>query len=380
MKRLLFLFLIVCAVLPVSAQKRVSLLTCGTGEELYSLFGHAAIRLVDTARGTDEVYNYGTFNGFEENFEIKYLRGKLLYYLAKESFPGFLQTYIAEGRSVQEQEILLDSAAKEKLYQALETNLLPQNAAYKYDFLYDNCATRVRDIFPKAIGSDYVAGGADSIPYRTFRNSIDDYLAPRPWEKFGIDILLGSPVDAPVSPFTMQYLPDYLRSGIGHSLYKGQPCTSAPETLLPGAPRIHRTPKGPLILNLIMLAVSAGLWSTRRLCAVAEVLGRVLFLITGLLGVLILFMWFGTDHQACSYNWNFLWLLPTGVVAAFLRGSIFRCYVLGAIGLLLVTFSIYAAGIQELPFRAGWPLMLNLCLNYGMIYRRSLVQKRARKL
>lgn len=347
---------------------------------MYSLFGHAAIRIVDTARGTDEVYNYGTFNGFEENFEIKYLRGKLLYYLAKENFPAFLQTYIAEGRSVQEQEIVLDAVAKEKLYQALETNLLPQNAAYKYDFLYDNCATRVRDIFSKAIGADYVAGGADSIPYRTFRNSIDDYLSPRPWEKFGIDILLGSPVDAPVSPFTMQYLPDYLRSGVGNSLYKGRPCTRAPETLLPADERDLKPIPGPLILNFVLLTVSAALWSYRRLRKIAEVFARSLFFITGLLGGLILFMWFGTDHQACNNNWNFLWLMPAGIIGAFLKEKALCRYSLFAALLLLSAFIVHLFGIQELPLRVGWPLMLALCLNYGMIYRYRSTRKTARSL
>lgn len=380
MKRLLFLFLILIACLPASAQKRVSLLTCGTGEELYSLFGHAAIRIIDTARGTDEVYNYGTFNGFEENFELKYLRGKLLYYLAKESFPNFLQTYIAEGRSVQEQELLLDSAAKERLYQALEENLLPQNAAYKYDFLYDNCATRIRDIFSKALGPEYKAGGADSIPYNTFRNSINDYLRPRAWEKFGIAILLGSPVDKSVSPITMQYLPDYLRAGVAHSLYEGRPCAKAAETLLPGAGQNQRSVQGPLILNFALLAISATLWSARRWHIAAAIFGRALFFITGLLGLLILFMWFGTDHQACTYNWNFLWLMPAGVVGAFLRGKWLRWYALFASAMLLIAFVIHLVGGQELPLRVGWPLLLALCLNYGMIYRHSLIRKTARSL
>lgn len=378
MKRLLFLFLILAACLPASAQKRVSLLTCGTGEELYSLFGHAAIRIIDTARGTDEVYNYGTFNGFEENFEIKYLRGKLLYYLAKESFPEFLQTYIVEGRSVQEQEIQLDSVAKQRLYEALEENLLPQNAAYKYDFLYDNCATRVRDIFPKALGLEYKAGGADSIPYKTFRNSIDDYLKPRPWEGFGIDILLGSPVDKPVSPITMQYLPDYLRSGMAHSLYAGKACARPAHTLIPSADRAPNATNGPLILNLALLVISAALWSTPRLWTAAEIFGRSLFFITGLLGLLILFMWFGTDHQACNYNWNFLWLMPAGVAGAFLNGKWIRWYALFAFGMTFIAFAVHLAGMQELPLGAGWPLMLALCLKYGMIYRRSLVSKSAR--
>ncbi len=371
MKRFFPFFLLLAVSFPVLAQKRISLLTCGTGEELYSLFGHAAIRITDTVRGTDEVYNYGTFNGFEENFEIKYLRGKLLYYLAKESFGGFLQTYIAEGRSVQEQELLLDSAAKEKLQMALEENLLPQNAAYKYDFLYDNCATRIRDIFPKTFGVAYKAGGAENMPYKTFRNSIDDYLRPRPWEGFGIDILLGSPVDKAASPLTIQYLPHYLQNGVAHSLFRGKLFAAPSQTILEEQARKPLPLNSPFWLNLGLLLLSILLWSIKRLHPAAEVLGRTLFFVTGLLGILILFMWFGTDHTACGYNWNILWLLPAGLVGAFLRRKTFGRYAALATGLLATALLIHLAGIQALPLATAWPLLAALGLNYGMIYRRN---------
>jgi hypothetical protein len=372
MKRFLILLLLLLGAYTGHSQKRISLLTCGTGHELYSLFGHAAIRIADSVTGTDEVFNYGTFNGFEENFEIKYLRGKLLYYLAKESFPDFLQTYVSEGRSVHEQVLRFDAAAAQKVYEALETNLLPQNAAYKYDFLYDNCATRIRDIFPAALGSTYQVGGADPIAYHTFRNSIDEYLTPRPWQKFGIHLLLGRPVDQPVSPLTMQYLPDYLRSGMSYSLYAGQRVALAPEIILPKTVREQHPPDWPFDLFLVLLGVNVILWAT-KVSGAAEVMGRSMMLITGMLGCLVLFMWFGTDHQACSDNWNFLWMLPTGIVGAFLRGSMFRKYaVLAGIG-LVAALAIQCAGIQELPFKTGWPLAVLLAFNYGMIYRRTRV-------
>ncbi|RYZ15930.1 MAG: DUF4105 domain-containing protein, partial [Chitinophagaceae bacterium] len=120
---------------------RITLLTCSPGTELYSIFGHTALRVQNTVSGTDDVYNYGTFE-FGDDFYIKFIRGRLPYYLDVEPMQYFLYGYRLEGRSVVEQEVLLDCAQKTALLQALQTNLLPANRQYRYDFLFDNCTTR----------------------------------------------------------------------------------------------------------------------------------------------------------------------------------------------------------------------------------------------
>src|ERR1043165_5799283 len=126
---------------------RVSLLTVGVGDEIYASFGHTGIRIVDSIAGTDIVYNWGTFDGFQKDFELKFMRGKLLYYCSSESYQHFIGTYIEEQRGVEEQEIFLNDIQKRQLQSFLNENLKEENRYYKYDFLYDNCATRPRDVF-----------------------------------------------------------------------------------------------------------------------------------------------------------------------------------------------------------------------------------------
>ena len=120
-----------------SSHLRFSLLTVGVGDEIYASFGHTGIRVIDSTNGKDIVYNWGTFDGFQEDFEMKFMRGKLLYYASSESFQHFYSTYVREQRKVEEQEILLDDTQKQKLYSFLQENIKEENRYYKYDFLYD---------------------------------------------------------------------------------------------------------------------------------------------------------------------------------------------------------------------------------------------------
>ena len=132
-----------------SSQYRISLLTCTPGEELYSTFGHSAVRVLDTGSGTDLVYNYGTFNFDEPGFYMKFIRGKLLYYLSVSDFGSFRNEYRESNRGITEQVLNLDQEQEKEIISLLENNMLPQNRAYKYDFLYDNCTTRLRDLVEK---------------------------------------------------------------------------------------------------------------------------------------------------------------------------------------------------------------------------------------
>ena len=139
----------------LSDSATISMLTASPGEELYSTFGHSAIRIQDPKSGLDVVYNYGTFNPYVDYFYIKFARRKVDYYLSKAQMENFSYEYIAENRSVVEQVLNLTPEQKDKLYLALLNNYKPENRAYRYDFFFDNCATRIRDIFPDALGVDF---------------------------------------------------------------------------------------------------------------------------------------------------------------------------------------------------------------------------------
>lgn len=354
---------------------KISLLTVGVGDEIYASFGHTGIRVLDSTTGSDKVYNWGTFDGFQDNFELKFMRGKLLYYCNSESFAHFYQTYVQEQRRVQEQVILLDDGQKGRIQKFLEENLEEENRYYKYDFLYDNCATRLRDVFPTVFGKQFQFGQV--LPKNsklTFRDIIDQYLAPLPWERFGIDLLLGSKLDKPMSNEEIMFLPDYLRDGIAGATVNGKPIAHEAVELLPAGPPFPK-PGNAVLFTMIFVAAVVILGSVIPGFNIIGAMAKsTLLFVTGLLGLLMLFMWFGTDHKACSDNWNVLWALPTNVIIPFVKRKKRSRYAIVAIGLILLSLIFHFVGIQEMPLRDLWPLLLALLFSFGMIYKAATTE------
>ncbi|MGZ5222406.1 MAG: Lnb N-terminal periplasmic domain-containing protein, partial [Chitinophagaceae bacterium] len=237
MKKLLlfsfFSFLMLTARSQDSCGLRISLLTCSPGEELYSTFGHTALRVQDMQTGTDHVYNYGSFE-FGPDFYTEFIKGKLLYFLSVEDFSDFMYQYEYERRSVQEQVVLLDCNEKQNLLNALQKNAEEQNKYYRYDFLFDNCTTRAGDMV--AAQSDTPVIFNNILPAETpsFRNLLHTYLdrGQQPWSKLGIDILLGSRLDRKVTNREAMFLPDYLLKGFDSARVNRRPLVSAPVTIL----------------------------------------------------------------------------------------------------------------------------------------------------
>lgn len=299
---------------------RITLLTCAPGAELYSTFGHTAIRVQDSS-GLDEVYNYGTFE-FDETFYSKFVRGKLLYALSVQSFPDFMYQYQAESRSVIEQELSLSCLQKEQLYAALRVNAQPENRMYRYDFLFDNCTTRARDMVDS--GSSAAVRFKNILPPDppTFRNLIHIYLnkANQDWSKLGIDLLLGAKMDRAVSNREAMFLPDNLMKGVDSAFVDDLPLVKQKATILEMPSLASESLLiTPFIAFGLWLVIILGLMLTKRPWAQAAIgiLDFLLFFVTGVVGVLLLFMWFGTDHALCANNYNLLWALPTNLAAAF---------------------------------------------------------------
>jgi len=304
-----------------SCSLRISLLTCAPGAELYSTFGHTAIRVQEQASGMDEVYNYGTFE-FDEDFYSKFVRGKLLYALSVQSFPEFLYQYQMESRSVIEQELSFTCAQKEKLLAALRNNALPQNRFYRYDFLFDNCTTRAGDMVDSTTGAN--VDFKNLLPARplTFRDHIDVYLnkANQDWSQLGIDLLLGAKMDRAANNQEAMFLPDNLMMAFDSATADNKPLVAKKQTIL-AMPSVASESLWvtPVVAFGLLLIIYAALTLTKKRSA-QKLLGSldfVLFFVLGLIGVLLLFMWFGTDHALCANNYNLLWALPTNLVAAF---------------------------------------------------------------
>jgi len=322
---------------------RISVLTCAPGQELYSTFGHTAIRVVDSIQHTDIVYNYGTFDFSDPDFYSKFTRGKLDYFLSIASLPDFMYEYRSENRDVYEQVLALSEQSKKAIRQALNETLSGAARYYKYDFLYNNCTSRVRDIIMRYGGLE---AGQQLVPDGTsFRDMLHEYLdkGNQAWSKFGIDLVLGSPIDKKAGIAESMFLPDYLMKGIDSSIRSKDHNLLGEKTLINrGTAQPEPFRDTPLLL-FSAIAVIVGVLSllkNKTAVQLSRVFDFVLFLSTGLIGCLLLFMWLGTDHSACAANYNLLWAMPLNVLAAFAvwkRPGWFRKYMSVYAGLLLVT-------------------------------------------
>lgn len=358
-------------------QTRMSLLTCGVGDELYSSFGHTAIRYTDPAKGIDEIYNYGMFDFSDPDFLVKFTRGKLLYFVGIGSYNNFVEDYSYEQRTVVEQELNLSSAQRSKILAFLKENLKPENKYYKYDFLYDNCATRVRDIFPNILGSGFHFG--TSLPEGkkiTFRGIINEYQRNNHWARLGINLVLGSRIDKVMSNEEAMFLPDMLMQGIATAKLNEVPIVAgAPKQVVKGADRAARSPNGPMWVMVGLLLLTLMVFFVRPLRVLKPALAFLHLLVSGLLGFMLLFMWLGTDHQSSANNYNLLWALPFNLPFAF---SIFKPrkwhkqYSLIAIALLILALMVHAIGIQVMAITELIPFFLCLLYVYLFIYKRAI--------
>lgn len=331
MKKLLFIiFINIFCFLPLivkgqnilSPQAKISLLTCSPGSEIYSLFGHSAIRVKDPIRNFDFVYNYGIFDFDTPNFTIKFVRGKLLYKLGVEQFRRFEYVYGIENRWVQEQVFNFNEEEKNKVFKFLINNAKPENAEYKYDFFFDNCSSRIGDVLELVLGKDLTFEIPKDKKYNTYREQLDYYLDGSypcsPWTDFGMDLILGIPADQIADFDGETFLPDHISNNFTFGRLRNAVNLVQPKRII--IPQ--KTPPslvGVYITPLLLFWVLCGLTALSLLIqnnTFTRILDFILFLILGLAGCLFLFMWIGTDHQACYQNLNMLWMFPLHVFLA----------------------------------------------------------------
>ena len=327
-RKLFFLFLVTLSTHNLIAQQdtcnlRISLLTCSPGDDLYSVFGHSAIRIVDQHNHRDLIYNYGTFDFEDPDFYINFVKGKPIYALSVQRYPDFVYEYQLFNRQVIEQRLNLSCDKTLELARALDSNAQENNRYYKYEWLFDNCSTRPRDMIIKAeighINFDTILPQ----PAPTFRNLIHEYLDKGDllWSKLGIDLLLGSRIDRPSRNREAMFLPDYLMKGIDRGHIDGQRLSGPMHVIVPftAARSIEKSWFTPLPVTIVIMILGLVLpfLKIKPARLMADIFDVALFLGLGLLGCLILFMWFGTEHQWCVENFNLAWALPTHVFVAF---------------------------------------------------------------
>ena len=300
-----------------------SVITCGPGTDLYAIFGHSAFRYRDPSKGIDWVYNYGTFDFDTPNFYVKFARGKLPYALGKQQFENFLYTYQLENRYVREQLLGLNADEVRALLDYLEENNRPENRFYKYDFLFENCATKVPDVLRTVLGPSLQYSYPHLDGSRSFRDLIQENLYWNSWSSFGIDLALGAVIDRKAEGGEYSFLPKYVEQQVERATLREAPLVVRKRVILDlnsGNPASFFTAT-PLFWALFLLGMTLVItWIDHRNKTRSRVLDFLLFFSTGAAGLVLLFLWFFTDHTATAWNGNLLWAFPVNLFLAFRLG------------------------------------------------------------
>jgi hypothetical protein len=315
----IFFFNICSSIAQDSSRLRISLLTCSPGEELYSIFGHSAVRIIDSNSVTDYIYNFGTFDFDQEGFYLKFMRGNLLYFVSAERAEDFINAYAYEKRGITEQVLDLSATEKKKMQYALNENLKEENRFYKYDFFLDNCTTRLRDLISNNKTTTPILPAVMQ-PQTTYRQAIHYYLEKggQYWSELGIDILLGARTDKVMTESEQQFLPDNLM----YSIDSCKNMAMVKEKTVLYSP-LNETGKvalfSPLNCFLILFIFIFGIGFIKHPIAhkFLNTFDVLFFIATGFLGVLLILMWVATNHSMTKNNLNLFWALPTNLWVAF---------------------------------------------------------------
>ncbi len=295
----------------------VSLITCYPGPEIYELYGHEAIRV--RGEGRDSVWNYGVFNFREPNFVYRFVKGETDYLCAGYPFEWFMPEYVSRGSRVVEQDLNLTPEEAHRLLALLQTEALPQNRRYRYNYVKDNCATRILDRIDDAY-DDVRVIYPDSVTYGTFRNEMRAYNRNYPWYQFGIDLALGSGIDYGVTGREEMFVPVEMMQRAGAArLSDGRRLVKATRVLNEGDGDVTLGPTpfwlSPLavawILFVLTIVFAAYSLKTNR---IIKWVYSLWFTLLGLTGTLTAFLVFISSHEATSLNMLLIWLNPLQLV------------------------------------------------------------------
>ena len=285
--------------MPLSKAAKISILTCEKGNELYSLFGHTAIRVKDDASNMDIVYNYGTFDFRTENFYLKFIKGNLQYFVSAYPYSDFYEEYVQENRSIYEQVLRLSAPQKQRLFDALNTTLFSDEKYYTYKFIDRNCTTMVVDKVNETLEEKCIVKTTHLD--QTYREILFPYLETHFYENLGINIIFGEKVDRNGD---ILFLPDEFMESLKSAKSNQLLLAENPITLLQSQKIVF--PKSlwnnyyTFCIALILLVISRKKW-----------LYSVYFILTGLLGIFLLSVGFYSFHEELLFNYNSLLLNPS---------------------------------------------------------------------
>lgn len=366
---------------------RLSLLTCAPGEEIYSLFGHTAIRYEHPARGIDAVFNYGMFSFNTPNFMLRFALGKTDYELGISDYQRFAAEYEYFDRSIWQQTLNLTTEEKEKLIALLEENYRPENRTYRYNFFYDNCATRPRDKIAESLQGELIYDPLlEGNSQKTFRDIIHQYTEGHPWAQFGIDFCVGVEADGPITDRQSMFAPFYLMDYFSTARIVGnggeKPLVSDTEKIVIAEPEAEDkgfglTPMQAALLLFILITAATiyGIQKKKSLWGI----DLLLFASAGIAGCVVAFLVLFSQHPAVSSNY-LLWVFHPGhliglpfMIYAERKGKKSRYHLCNCIVLTLfiVLFPLIPQRIDLAVLPLALSLLIRSASNLVLTYKKS---------
>lgn len=320
-------------------QSQAWLVTYGPGEIYWQRFGHNAIWIRDPARGLDHTFNFGFFDFAQENFFLRFLQGRMLYFSAARPAREEFAAYIDENRSIRAQRLDLTPPEVTRLTDHLLQEVRPENREYLYDYYRNNCSTRVRDAVDLALGGRLRAETLAVPADQSWRDHTRRLASPDPWLYLGLEIGLGARVDRPVSRWEEMFIPAVLADTVAE-LDVPTPGGVAPlasedvmlfESAAPPPPAQPRGWWQRYLLASLILILAVWLLCRWTRPGLSRLLARTWLVAAGCSGLVLLFLWFGTDHAAAGLNLNVLVLNPLWLWLGLRPGGGFRAlHVVGA--------------------------------------------------
>jgi hypothetical protein len=359
--------------------------------EVYAYFGHTAILVQDDSTGINAVFNYGYFDSSQPNFYYHFVKGETDYILGATSYEDFIAEYGSKGQEVVIQELNLTPKTKQRLFEALYLNAMPENREYRYNFFYDNCATRPRDMVEKYTNGTIIYQPTSK--EQTFRDLVHECVSVDPWLLFGIDLVIGSDADRTIDLKEKMFLPKYLMDSFDGAIIQENDTLQYPlvqnryVALELDMERNH--PKKAMLFTpfvtaiaLLVLTLLISFFQLIRLNTTRFVnfFDTLLFGLVGLGGVVLTFLMFFSVHPAMIPNWNFVWLNIFALIATFLfwvKSAKNIVYFYHFINFVVLTLFLLLWWLipQQLPM-ATIPLALSLWLRSGTTH---LIRRKKRR-
>lgn len=354
----------------LSNNSKISVLTIEPGTNLYDAFGHNAYRVQDN--GLDIIFNYGVYDFNTPNFYTKFAQGKLNYKLAVNYFEDSKNYYIQQNRTIKEQVLNLNQQQKQTVFNFLMNNYEPENQYYLYDFFYNNCATKIKDVLVESLNETVIFNSPNDFKQLTFRKLIQDKLNWNTWGSVGIDTALGSVIDKEATPEEHMFLPQYIHTFFDSATFNNEINLVQSEHLI--FKKVEVIQSNHLITSpffvffvLAIIIISITFWDYKN-TKQSRWLDVILFTITGSIGMVILLLWLATNHSATANNYNLLWAFVINLIMVpqLLKQSPkgwFIKYLKFLVIILIVLSLHWMIGIQQFAF-ALIPFLVALFIRY----------------